>query len=155
PRNVGVIGLGAGAMISYSEPGERWKLYEIDPDVVRIAQNTNYFTYLSNCARGQFEIIIGDARLRLHEAPDHSFGLLYLDAFSSDVIPMHLLTLDALQLYHKKLAPKGMLAFHLSSRHFELQPLVASLAKAAGFHCYASTRGDLHPDLIAEGGFSS
>ncbi len=155
PRKVGLIGLGAGAMACYSQTNENWTLYEIDPAVVRIAQDTNYFTYLSECAKAPLAVELGDARLRLQRAEDGTFGLLYLDAFSSDVIPMHLLTSEALQLYRRKVAPNGILAFHLSSRHFELEPLVANLGKASNLHCFASVRGELSPKAIAEGGLDA
>ena len=155
PREVALIGLGAGAMITYSQPGEQWTLYEIDPAVIRIAQDTNYFTYLSRCARAPFRFELGDARLRLESAPDHQYGLIFLDAFSSDVIPMHLLTKEALQLYRQKLAPDGVLAFHLSSRHFELEPLVAKLGEALGLQCFSSAKGDLSAKALAEGGLES
>ncbi len=155
PRQVALVGLGAGAMITYAQPGQQWTLYEIDPAVVRIAQDTNLFTYLSQCARASFKMELGDARLKLGAAPDHQFGLLFLDAFSSDVIPMHLLTVEAIRLYRQKVAANGILAFHLSSRHFELEPLVARLGQAYGLHCFASTKGDLNPKAIAEGGLES
>lgn len=155
PRNVGLIGLGAGAMICYAQTNENWTLYEIDPAVVRIARDTNFFTYLSDCARAPFTMEVGDARLRLHGAAEGTFGLLYLDAFSSDVIPMHLLTKEAVALYRRKLAPGGILAFHLSSRHFELEPLIANLGRAANLYCFASVRGELSPKAMSEGGLES
>jgi spermidine synthase len=155
PRAVGLVGLGAGAMITYSRPDEKWMLYEIDPAVIRIASDTNYFTYLSDCARAPYSVQLGDARLRLRQAGDRQFGILYLDAFSSDVIPMHLLTREAFQLYSRKLAPNGILALHLSSRHFELEPLVANLGATLNLLCFTSTEGDLSPAALAEGGLES
>lgn len=152
---VGLVGLGAGAMISYSQPGQHWTLYEIDPAVVRIAQDTNNFTYLSRCARAPYEVELGDARLKLQNAADGSFGVLFIDAFSSDVIPMHLLTVEAVKLYRQKLASNGIIAFHLSSRHFELEPLVANVGDQLGLFCFSSTRGELTPQAIAEGGLES
>jgi hypothetical protein len=142
-------------MVCYSRTNENWTLYEIDPAVVRIARNTNNFTYLSGCARSALTVELGDARLRLQRAEDGAFGILYLDAFSSDVIPMHLLTSEALQLYRRKLAPDGILAFHLSSRHFELEPLVANLGKASNLRCFASVRGELSQKAIADGGLDA
>jgi hypothetical protein len=155
PRKVGLIGLGAGAMVCYGQTNESWTLYEIDPAVVRIARDTNYFTYLGGCARAPWTVELGDARLRLQGAEDGRLGVLYLDAFSSDVIPMHLLTNEALQLYRRKLAPNGILAFHLSSRHFELEPLVANLGKHSDLQCFASVRGELSAKAVAEGGLDS
>ena len=155
PRHVGLIGLGAGAMLTYSKPDQKWTIYEIDPAVVRVAQDPDFFTYLRDCNRAALQIELGDAPLPLHKAPNATFGLLYVDAFSSDVIPMHLLSLEAVQLYRQKLVPDGILAFHISSRHFELEPLVANLGKALGLQCFTSTLGDLDAKAIADGGFES
>ena len=142
-------------MITYSQPGQHWTLYEIDPEVVRIAQDTNYFTYLSQCAKGSHSIELGDARLKLQGAPDASFGLLFIDAFSSDTIPMHLLTVEAVKLYRQKLASNGILAFHLSSRNFELEPLVANIGDQLGLFCFSSNRGELSEQAVADGGLES
>jgi SAM-dependent methyltransferase len=155
PPKVALVGLGAGAMITYSKPGEEWVLYEIDPAVVRMARDTNYFTYLSLCSQGEYRIELGDARVNLENAPDQSFGLLFIDAFSSDVIPMHLLTRQAVQLYRRKLAPGGILAFHLSSRNFELEPLIANIGEAEGLYCFSSTKGELGASATREGGLDS
>ena len=155
PPQVALVGLGAGAMLTYSRPAETWAIYEIDPAVIRVAQDPRFFTYMRDCTPAKFTIELGDARLRLQSAPDGHYGLIYIDAFSSDVIPMHLLSLEALKLYRQKLTPDGILAFHLSSRHFELEPLVANLGKALGLHCFSSTRGELNQKAISEGGFES
>jgi hypothetical protein len=100
----GVIGLGAGAMACYLRPGESLTFYEIDPAVKRIAADPRYFTFLSQCAPSS-EIVLGDARLKLRDAPDGSYNLFVVDAFSGDTIPMHLVTRQALELYLRKLAP--------------------------------------------------
>ncbi len=131
-----VIGLGTGSMISYAAAGQEWTFYEIDPLVIRIASDTNYFTYLSHCADAKPRLVLGDARLRLRETPDAFYGLIVLDAFSSDAIPVHLLTAQALELYLSKLAPGGMLAFHISNRYLELEPVVGDLAGNTGLVCY-------------------
>lgn len=127
--NVGIIGLGIGGTLSYSRPGEHWTFYEINPAVVSVAQSPQYFTYLSECAASPVEMVLGDARLKLLSAPDHTYNLLVLDAFSSDSIPMHLMTQQALDLYLAKLAPGGMLVFHISNRNLDLSEVVADLAK--------------------------
>jgi hypothetical protein len=155
PPRVALVGLGAGAMLTYSRPAETWTIYEIDPAVIRVAQDPRYFTFTRDCTRGKFAIELGDARLRLQSAPDAHYGLIYIDAFSSDVIPMHLLSLEAVKLYRQKLTPNGILAFHLSSRHFELEPLVANLGKALGLRCFSSMRGELNEKAISEGGYES
>jgi SAM-dependent methyltransferase len=127
-RSVGVIGLGAGSMAAYAKAGERWTFYDIDPSVLRIAQNTNYFTYLASSAAVETRLVEGDARLRLREAADGGYDLLVLDAFSSDAIPVHLITREAVEIYLRKLAPGGMLAFHISNRYLDLEPVLANLA---------------------------
>ncbi|MBI5800638.1 MAG: fused MFS/spermidine synthase [Verrucomicrobia bacterium] len=128
-RSVGVIGLGAGSMAAYARAGERWTFYDIDPSVLRIAQDTNFFTFLERSAATETRLIEGDARLRLREAADGCYDLLVLDAFSSDAIPVHLITREAVELYLRKLAPGGMLAFHISNRYLDLEPVLANLAE--------------------------
>jgi spermidine synthase len=130
---VAVVGLGVGALACYNEPGQTWTFYEIDPVVEHIARDTGYFTYLQECAP-QAEIVLGDARLSLVDAPDQQYDLLVLDAYSSDAVPIHLLTREALALYLDKLAPEGVLAFHISSRYFELAPVLGNLAQDAQLH---------------------
>lgn len=129
-ERVALVGLGVGALAAYSEPGEHWTYYEIDPAVVRIARDSGYFTFLQE-ARGTVDIELGDARRQLALAPDGTFDLIVLDAFSSDAIPVHLLTQEAFSLYVRKLKPHGVLAFHLSNRYLDLPPLVARLAANA------------------------
>ncbi|MBX9582633.1 MAG: fused MFS/spermidine synthase [Gemmataceae bacterium] len=127
-KRVGVVGLGTGAMAAYARPGQAWTFYEIDPAVARVAADPRYFTFLASC-RGGCEVVLGDARRQLARAPDGTFDVLVLDAFSSDAIPVHLLTREALALYVRKLAPGGVLALHLSNNHLDLPPLVDRLAK--------------------------
>ncbi len=99
---VAIIGLGTGATVSYAKPNERWTFYEINPAVVSVARSPDYFSYLSDCAAAPVDIVLGDARLKLHDAQDRSYDLLVLDAFSSDAIPVHLMTQQALDLYRLK-----------------------------------------------------
>ena len=127
---VAIIGLGTGATVSYSRPGERWTFYEINPAVVSVARSPDYFSYLSDCAGAPVDVVLGDARLKLHSAQDRSYDLLVLDAFSSDAIPVHLMTQQALDLYLSKLAPGGLIVFHISNRNLELGGVVADLAKS-------------------------
>jgi len=115
-------------MAAYAQAGDLWTFYDIDPSVLRIAQNTNYFTYLARSVATQTRLVEGDARLRMREAADNGYDLLVLDAFSSDAIPVHLITREALELYLRKLAPGGMLAFHISNRYLDLEPVLANLA---------------------------
>ena len=127
-RNIAVIGLGIGGTLTYSQVGERWTFYEINPAVVSVARSRDYFSYLSDCAKAPVDIVLGDARLKLHNAPDGAYDLLMLDAFSSDAIPLHLLTQQSLDLYLSKLAPGGLLVFHISNRNLDLTNVVADLA---------------------------
>jgi spermidine synthase len=130
-RAVAVVGLGAGATLAYGVAGERWTVYEIDPTVVQIARDPRCFTYLAD-SPARVDLVLGDGRLSLARAKDRSFSLIVLDAFSSDAIPVHLLTREALNVYFRKLTPGGALALHLSNRYLNLEPVVARLAADAG-----------------------
>jgi spermidine synthase len=127
--HVAIIGLGAGSLACYGQPGQHWTFYEIDPAIEQIAQR--YFTFLRDCAP-KISVVLGDARLSLAKAPDRYYGLIVLDAFSSDSIPVHLLTREALGLYLAKLADSGVLAFHISNRSLNLEPLLGNLAQSVG-----------------------
>jgi SAM-dependent methyltransferase len=144
-RRVGVLGLGTGSLATYAEPGERWTYYEIDPAVVRIAADPRYFTYLRDCRADSLDVVRGDARVRLREAPEGGFGLLIFDAFSSDSIPMHLLTREALRLYRRKLADGGLIVLNISNRYLDLDPVVGTLARDAGLACRIRLDNNLSP----------
>ena len=128
--NVAIIGLGTGATISYARASEHWTFYEINPGVVAIAKSPEYFSFLNECAAAPVNIVLGDARLKLHDAPDGSYDLMVLDAFSSDAIPVHLMTQQALDLYLSKLAPGGFIVFHISNRNLDLTEVIANLARS-------------------------
>lgn len=128
---VGIVGLGAGSMAAYGEPGQHMTFYEIDPHVVEVARDRGLFHYLAD-SKARVDVVPGDARLRLAEAPSGRYGLLFLDAFSSDAIPMHLMTRQALDLYLEKLAPDGVLAIHVTNRYLDLVPFVGRLARERG-----------------------
>ncbi len=125
PLRVGIVGLGTGAMACHAREGDRWRFFELDPEVIRIATNRAYFTYLSACQPGA-DLIVGDARLTLAKEAPGSFDYLMIDAFSSDSIPIHLLTVEAMRLYAGLLAPRGVLAIHVSNQNFDLPPIVES-----------------------------
>jgi hypothetical protein len=135
--NVAIVGLGTGATAAYTRAGQSWTFYEINPAVVRIARDPDYFTYLTYCAAAPVEISLGDARLQLQNAPPAHYALIVLDAFSSDAIPMHLMTVEALDTYLSKLAPGGLVVFHISNRSLDLHPVVADLARARSLACLA------------------
>lgn len=129
---VGVVGLGTGTLSCYAQPGQHWTFFEIDPKMVGLARQSGYFTFLRNCAPDA-KIVLGDARISLAEAPQDSLDILAIDAFSSDAVPMHLLTREALRVYGRALQPGGVLLFHVSNRYIDLQPVVAAAAKAEGW----------------------
>jgi spermidine synthase len=111
------------------KPGDSLHYYEIDPAVVRIARDPNRFSYLSSCAP-DVKVILGDARLTLADAADGAYDILIVDAFSSDAIPTHLLTREAMAIFAKKIAPGGMVLMHVSNKHMALAPVVAGVAQA-------------------------
>jgi hypothetical protein len=137
---IGVVGLGAGTLACYARPGQDWRFYEIDPAVVGIARNPAHFTFLSRCLP-DVPIVIGDARLTLAAERGAPLDLLVVDAFSSDAVPQHLLTLEAMEVYRRRLAPHGLLVVHISNRFIDLQPVLA----AAGDRGWATALRDYNP----------
>jgi len=133
---VGVVGLGTGTLSCYARPGQDWTFFEIDPAMVRIARNPANFTFLSRCAP-QAKVVLGDARLSLSRQPAGRLDLLAVDAFSSDAIPIHLLTREALQVYRRALKPDGLLLVHISNRYLDLEPVLAAAAKRDGWRAAA------------------
>jgi hypothetical protein len=128
---VAVVGLGVGSLASYAGPSQRWTIYEIDPAVEAVARNPAFFSYLRDCGV-RCHVVIGDARVSLGRARPEQFGVLILDAFSSDAIPVHLLTREALSLYLSRLAPNGIIALHISNLHLSLSPVLGRLAEDQG-----------------------
>ena len=130
-RRVAVIGLGTGSAAAYARAGDRWVFYEIDPAIERIALDRSLFTFLSD-APGEVQTRLGDGRLLLGREQAAAYDLILLDAFSSDAIPVHLLTVEAMELYLRKLAPDGLVLFHLSNRFLDVEPVVAGLVRELG-----------------------
>jgi len=130
-RRVGVIGLGAGATASYSKPGESWTFFELDPLVAQVAEDPKFFQYLT-FAKARQRVVVGDARLSLERDSTRVFDVLIVDAFSSDAIPTHLLTREAVALYRSRLAPDGLIAWHISNKYLDLRPVLDALARDAG-----------------------
>jgi len=124
---VGVLGLGVGTLAAYAQPGQAWTFYEIDPTVEEIATNPAYFTFLQD-AQAPYQIILGDGRLKLAEIPDNFYDVLIMDAFSSDAIPVHLVTQEAFELYLRKLKPTGLLVVNISNRYIDLEPVLGAIA---------------------------
>ncbi len=140
---IGIVGLGSGTLSCYKQPGQQWRIFEIDPAMVEIARSR--FTFLSRCAPDA-EIILGDARIRIAEQAPNSMDVLAVDAFSSDAVPMHLLTHEALETYGKAVQRDGIVLFHISNRYLNLRPVIADLAERGGWatavYEYAPTRDE-------------
>lgn len=133
---VGVIGLGAGVLAAYGKAGQTLDFFEINPEIIAIAQER--FTYLKNCT-ARTKIITGDGRIAIRELPANYYNLIVIDAFSGDYVPVHLMTTEALSEYKKRLAPKGMIIFHISSRYLELDPVLFANARELGaYACKAA-----------------
>jgi hypothetical protein len=141
----GVIGLGTGSIACYAREGDIWNFYEIDPSIVDVATNPGYFTFLTSCAPDA-KIVLGDARLTLADANDGAYDLIIVDAFTSDAIPIHLLTQEAMAIYLKKLAPGGIVVMHISNRHMELGSVVAGIAEANGLVTRQNSRANENED---------
>ena len=132
PRpNVAVVGLGTGALACYRKPGEHWTFFEIDGAVEKLARDVRYFHYLSECG-GDTRVVLSDGRLSLNAVSDRKFDLVIVDAFSSDSIPMHLFTKQAVELYLRKLKPGGILLFHISNLYLDLAPVLTTIVQSAG-----------------------
>ena len=135
-QRVGVIGLGAGTLAGYGQKGDYFRLYEINPKVIDIA--THYFYYLTE-SKAKVETALGDARLVLEREKPQQFDVLAVDAFSSDAIPVHLITREALQVFLKHIKPDGAVAFHVTNRYLRLAPVVKQLAEEAGYEAVLIT----------------
>jgi hypothetical protein len=129
PLRVAVIGLGSGTLACASEPGETWKFFEIDQTMVDTARDPKYFSYIQNCAP-DLKPVIGDARLTFAREPDGIYDLIIVDAYTSDAIPIHLATEEAMAIYKNKLAPQGAVVMHVSNRHLELASVIVGIADA-------------------------
>ena len=147
--SIGVVGLGTGTLACYRKPGQNWQFFEIDPLVIEIARERKIFSFLERCAP-DVPTIVGDARLTLAQAPQGKFDVLALDAFSSDSIPLHLLTKEAFATYRRALKPDGLLLVHISNRYIDLNPVLAAEAKANGWH--AALRHDRPTDALLKKG---
>jgi spermidine synthase len=122
-------------MACHAQPGQQMTFYEIDPLIEQMARNPNLFTYLRDCP-GDVNVVLGDARLSLERAADRQYGVIVADAFSSDAVPVHLLTREALEVYLSKLRSDGIMAYHISNRNLNLEPMLGNLARDRGLACY-------------------
>jgi len=139
PVRVGVVGLGTGTIAAYGREGDAFRFYEINPDVMRFA--TTYFTYLGD-SKAEWEIVLGDARLSLEREAAQGYDVLALDAFSGDAVPLHLLTVEAFEIYRRHLKPDGILAAHISNRFLDLKPVILGLADHFGMAVAVIDAGD-------------
>ncbi len=138
--SIGVVGLGAGTVSCYRQPGQSWRFFEIDPLMVSIARDDSRFHFLSDCAP-DVPVDVGDARVELGKLPSDSFDVLAVDAFSSDAIPMHLMTVEAFDLYDRVVRDDGVVLVHITNRYIDLEPVLRSLTEREGWH--AAVRQDL------------
>ncbi len=145
PVSVAIVGLGTGSLACYSKPGEDWTIYEIDVTAIMIARDSHFFDFIPWCAP-DVPIVLGDARRMLARAPDHRYDVIIVDAFSSDTIPIHLITREAMALYKSKLAPHGVVVMHVSSRYLELGSVVAGIAAANGLRTWVTTGEEAESD---------
>ncbi len=148
--DVGLVGLGVGALAAYGRPGDRFTFFEIDPIVIEIARDSGKFTFLRD-SRADVRMVVGDARLTLAKEPDASYDLLVLDAFSSDAIPTHLLTVEAIRMYLSKLREGGVLAFHISNRYLDLRDPLARAANALSLQARVFQDSNVSDTLREEG----
>ncbi|HUZ87363.1 MAG TPA: fused MFS/spermidine synthase [Candidatus Baltobacterales bacterium] len=152
--SVAVIGLGAGTMACYAQPQQTWTFYEIDPVIAKIARDPSLFTYMSDCTPGA-KVILGDGRLTLARAPDHSYNLIALDAFGSDSVPVHLITREAIQLYLAKLRPGGVILFNISNKYVDLASVLAREAASLSLVGYQRTDTEVTSAQALAGKFPS
>lgn len=148
-KRVAVLGLGIGTIAAYGEKGQQFDFYEIDADMEQIARNPLNFTFLTE-TEADVNVILGDARLRLAEAPDGHYQLIVADAFSSDSVPTHLLTVEALELMLRKISPTGLILFHTSNRYVNLHSVLAKSAAELQLLCYTRTQLDVRSEELSE-----
>lgn len=144
---VGLIGVGTGTLKCYGRPADHFRFFEIDRDMAALAENPRYFTYLSACP-GSHDVVIGDGRIRLSEEPDGSYDVIVADAFSSDSIPIHLLTREAVAMYMRKLRPGGVLMVHVSNRYMDLSRVVAGIARSLDLEAHLRRARILRTDPL-------
>ena len=150
---VAVVGLGAGGIGGYARKGQNWTFYEIDPFVAQIASDPRLFQFLSG-SPAPTEIVLGDARQELKKAKNGAYDVLVLDAYSSDTIPVHLLTREALEIYREKLAPGGVLVWHISNKYFDLEPVVGRLAQDGGWKSRIRRDLNINPQTTIHDGIA-
>lgn len=149
-KEVALIGMGTGSLAAYGRPTSRFTMIEIDPAVVEIARNPEYFSYIAD-SLGSGELFVGDGRIMIDGINDRKFNLVAIDAFSSDAIPVHLITKEALEIYLSKLTDDGLLAFHISNRYFDLGPVLTRLGQELNLHVYLRNDNVITKEQASEG----
>lgn len=134
-KHMAAVGLGVGTLAAYGQVVRNITFFEIDPAVVKVARDSGLFSYIKD-SDAKVDIVLGDARLMLARQPDESYDLIVLDAFSSDAVPVHLLTFEAIRMYMHKLTPDGVLAIHVSNRHVALAEQLSAMAGVTGLHAW-------------------
>jgi hypothetical protein len=152
-RKAAMVGLGVGSLAAYGKPGQSFTFYEIDPTVVRLARDSGWFDFLAT-SQADVRIVLGDARLTLAQATDR-YDLLVVDAFSSDSVPIHLITREAIKLDFNRLEPEGLLAVHISNRYLDLAPVLAAIAADLGLEAWINQDAYVLPEESAIGKFAS
>ncbi len=154
PRRVALIGLGSGALACYAKHGEEWDLYELNPAMVRVAADERLFTFLQHSAAAAKPVVLGDARLSI-ERHTATYDIIIVDAFSSDAIPIHLITKEAIDAYARRLRPGGALLFHVSNRFFHLTPVLAAVAPHVRMSAFVFSDSLITPNDVATGKYAS
>lgn len=134
-QEVAILGLGVGSVVCYKAPGRHFDFFEIDEDIAKYAEDPKYFTYLSGC-QSPYSIILGDGRLKIAEKEDKTYDMIFLDAFSSDNIPIHVMTKEAFEIYFAKLKDNGVIAMNISNRYLDLRPVLVAIGKELGYTVY-------------------
>lgn len=142
--DIAIMGLGAGTVVTYAKAHQDWVFYEINPDIISLAKNPEYFRYLNEAPTSKLRVVAGDARLSIEKESDKKFDLIFMDTFSSDAIPVHLVTFEALEIYKRKMKEKGMLLFNISNRYINMGPSLCKLGEQVDYKCLSRV------DIVSE-----
>ncbi len=138
-QNFAVLGLGIGVMACFQKDGRSYDFFEIDPEIVHVAEDKELFTFLSDCG-SPYNIVLGDARLKIQNKPNNTYDLIFSDVFSSDNIPIHILTKEAVEIYLSKITDEGAVVFHISNRYLDLEPILSQIATELGYELLGSVK---------------
>jgi len=147
---VSVIGLGIGSMLAYAQEHDRFFAVELDPQIAALAADPSFFPYVASCG-ARCELVVGDGRIQLEQSERKAFDIIFLDAFTSDSVPLHLLSIEAVKLYFDRLKEDGVAVFNISNRFFDLRRQLALAASTLGAHALVRENFDLAPEAIEAG----